>query len=557
MLNFKHMKKTLVLILGLMLTLAVQAQNEKVQRFQPDIESVVVYLEGVEYSHSIPLKLTPGRHMIYFEGLSAKLDAHSIRVDMHADVSVLSVSSKIDYLTKNDDKPRIKTLKDSVTILTRKVQLLADEQGALLVERDMLLKNQAIGGQQNGVNILELQKAADFYVTRIFEINKRVSQIGVLTSDYTIELANLSNELSELNAQVSFERAEICVLVSVERDISCNIDLNYYVADAGWAPYYELKSEDIGQPIDLIYRAHVFNNTDIDWKNVKLVLSTGDPTKSVTQPKLNPWKLNYDYELAYDGVYDNKIQAQSNLNDNFNYRQQTEQSNTDRRGEVKYTTIEVSQLSVEFPILAKYSIPSDSKPYIVDVTKYNLPATYKHISIPKVDRDAFLLARITGWEDLNLVEGMANVYFSGSYVGQSYIYTRNVNDTLDLSLGRDNKVLVTRTKMKEYTDKQLIGTKRKETYRYQIVVKNNRKSPINIEIQDQVPVSENDEIEVSIEETSKANYNILTGICKWNFVIAPDNSENVSILYTVKYPKTRSVQTKNEQFKSKSAPAFY
>ncbi len=551
------MKKTLGLLLGLVLSLPVLAQNEKIQRFQPDIESVVVYLEGVEYSHSVPLKLTPGRHMLYFEGLSPKLDAHSIRVNMDPEVSVLSVSSKIDYLVKSDDKPRIKVLKDSVNVLTKRIQLLSDEQGSLVIQKDMLLKNQAIGGQTNGVSVLELQKAADFYATRIFEINKRISVIANQTAEYTTELANLTNELSELNAQVSFERAEIAVLVSVDSEISCNIDLDYYVADAGWAPYYELKSEEIGQPIDLIYRAHVFNNTDIDWKNVNIVLSTGDPTKSVTQPKLNPWKMNYEYEADGWTGGGNEVQAQSNLNDNFNFRQQSEQNNTDKRGEVKYTTIEVSQLSVEFPIQAKYSIPSDSKPYIVDVTKYNLPATYKHISIPKVDRDAFLLARITGWEDLNLVEGMANVYFSGSYVGQSYIYTRNVSDTLDLSLGRDNKVMVTRTKMKEYTDKQLIGTKRKETYRYQIVVKNNRKAPINIEIQDQVPVSENDEIEVLVEETSKANYNILSGICKWNFVIDPDKSENVSIQYTVKYPKNRNVQTKNESFKSKSAPAFY
>jgi len=551
------MKKIALIILGICLATGLRAQNEKVQRFQPDIKSVVVYLEGVEFSHDIPLKLTAGRHMLYFEGLSSKLDAQSLRVNTHSAVSVLSVSSKIDYLIKSEEKPRIKALKDSVTLLTRKTQLLLDEKDALVIEKELLMKNQAIGGQQSGVNILELQKAADFYATRIFEVNKRISQINVVTTDYSTELADLGYELSELNAKASYPRAEVCVLVSVEQDLNCNFDLSYYIPDAGWAPYYELKSEEIGQPIDLIYRAHVFNNTDIDWKNVTIALSTGDPTKTVTQPKLTPWKLNYDYEVDLDGKGYYPQQAQSNLNDNYAFRQQNlEQAKSDKRGEITYTTIEISQLSVEFPIASKYSIPSDSKPYIVDVNKYNLPATYKHTVIPKEDRDAFLLARITGWEDLNLVEGTANVYFAGSYVGQSYIYTRNVNDTLDLSLGRDNKVMVTRTKMKEYTDKQLIGTKRKETYRYQIVVKNNRKTPINIEIQDQVPVSENDEIEVSVDETSKADYNILSGICKWNFTILPDKSENVSIQYTVKYPKNKTVQTKNERFKSINCPTF-
>jgi uncharacterized protein (TIGR02231 family) len=550
------MKRLTFVLIALIISGFAIAQKENVQKFQPEVKSVVLYLDGVEYGHNLNLNLTAGRNLLIFDGLSAKLDPQSIRVSSSSEVSVLSVSSKIDYLVKNEEKPRVKSLRDSLNLITTKVQLLTDEKEALAIEKEMLLKNQSIGGVQNGVSIIELQKAADFYSSRIFEINKRVSVIAQQTYDFTIVLANLSNELMELNAKIEYQRTQISVLVSVDRDVIADFDLSYYVTDAGWAPYYELKSEEIGQPIDLVYRAKVFNNTDIDWNNVSMVLSTGDPTKSVTQPKLNPWKLNYEYEVNYE-FGDNQlsgIAGKTNLNENYNFKQQ-EQSVV-QKGVVQYTTIEVSQLSVEFPIKAKYSIPSDSKPYIVDVSSYNLPATYKHICIPKEDKDAFLLARITGWEDLNLVEGPANVYFGGSYVGQSYIYTRNVADTLDLSLGRDNKVLVTRTKMKEFTDKQLIGTKRKETYRYQIVVKNNRKAPINIEIQDQVPVSENQEIEVNIDETSKADYNILSGICKWNFNIEPDKSENVSIQYTVKYPKNKTVHTKNESFRSISCPSF-
>jgi uncharacterized protein (TIGR02231 family) len=555
------MKKITAIVTGILLFNVSFAQKENVQRFQPEIKSVVLYLEGVEYSHVLPVKLTAGRNLLVFEGLSSKLDPKSIRVNTDMGVSVLSISSTIDYLLKNEEKPRIKVLKDSVTLITAKVQALSDENDALTTQKNMLLKNQSIGGQQTGVSVLELQKAADFYATRILEINKRVSQINTDIAEYSVTLLNLNAELTELNAKVSYQRAQILVLVSTEKDMNVSFDLRYYVSDAGWAPYYELKSEEIGQPIDLIYHAKVYNNTDIDWNNVNIILSTGDPTKSVTQPKLEAWKLNYESEIA-ESFFGNKgnatyqFQDNNNLNANYEYQQQVQQQTIQKKGQVQYTTIEVSQISVEFPITAKYSIPSDSKPYIVDVTKYNLPATYKHICIPKEDKDAFLLARITGWEDLNLVQGPASVYFGGSYVGQSYIYTRNVADTLDLSLGRDNKVMVTRTKMKEFTDKQFIGTKKKETYRYQIVVKNNRKAPISIEIQDQVPVSENTEIEVSVDETTKADYNVLTGICKWNYTINPDKSESMSLQYTVKYPKNKTVHTKNERYKAVNCPSF-
>jgi uncharacterized protein (TIGR02231 family) len=528
-----------------------------VLKFKPDINAIVLYLDGVEYNHKVPVKLVSGRNLLVFEGLSAKLDPTSIRASVPDGVSVLSITSKIDYLTKNEEKPRIHTLRDSVTLIAAKIQAYQDEWDALSAEREVLTKNQSIGGVQTGVNVTELQKAADYYFARVLEINKRVSQIEVQNADAQLTLVNLNNELNELNAKLGYQRAQISVLLSTDIDRSTDLDLSYYVNDAGWAPYYELRSDDIGQPVELIYRARVYNNTDIDWNNVDLVLSTGDPTKSVTQPKLDPWKLNYEYDVD---DYVSTIQVSSNMNKKGKMDKDGEKAyemyDTVVSGTVQYTTIEVSQLSVEFPIKVKYSIPSDSKPYIVDVTEYTLPATYKHICIPKEDNDAFLLARIAGWEDLNLIEGPANVYFSGSYVGQSYLYTRNVADTLDLSLGRDSKVLVTRTKMKEFTDKQLIGTKRKETYRYQIVVKNNRKSAIQIEIQDQVPVSENDEIEVNVDETSKADYNVLSGLCKWNFTIQPDKSETVNIQYTVKYPKNKVVQTRNEKMRDVYCPSF-
>lgn len=557
----RTMKKLITSLTLLLMALGIQAQTEKVEHYQPALDHIVVYLEGVEYTHDVPVQLSPGRYRLCFEGLSAKLDPASIRVNTGPALSVLSVTSKTDYLIKSEEKPRIKALRDSVSLISRKAQLLVDEQDALTTEKAMLLKNQSIGGQNNGVSILELQKAADFYASRILEINKRVSAIEQSREEYNNQLSRLNSELTELNAQANIARSEISVLVSAETAVTTHLELSYYLPDAGWAPVYELKSEEIGQPVDLIYRAHVFNNTDVDWKNVRMVLSTGNPTKPVTQPKLNPWRLTYEYEGDYilSGVTTDRpqqAQFQNNLNDNFQYRQQTLEQTKSNRGGITYTTIEVSQLSVEFPITAKYSIPSDSKPYIVDVTRYNLPATYKHTAIPKEDRDAFLLARITGWEDLNLVEGVANVYFAGSYVGRSYIYTRKVADTLDLSFGRDPKVMVTRTKMKEYTDNQLIGSKRKETYRYQIVVKNNRKAPINIEIQDQVPVSGNEEIEVTVEETSKADYNLLSGICKWNYTIEPDKSQSINLQYTVKYPKNKVVRAKSERYRSSKAPSF-
>jgi uncharacterized protein (TIGR02231 family) len=209
----------------------------------------------------------------------------------------------------------------------------------------------------------------------------------------------------------------------------------------------------------------------------------------------------------------------------------------------EYSQVEIPELSAEFDIERKYTIPSDDKPYIVEISKHQLPATYKHFAVTKLDKDVFLLARITGWEDLDLVQGPANIYYAGTYIGQSFIDTRNVKDTLDLSLGRDNKVLVTRSKLNNYSSTTLVGTKLKETKTFEYSVKNNRKTDIEIEIHDQLPVSQSDEIEVKYIEISGAEYELNTGQITWKFKLAAGESKKLTFSYYIKYPKNKSLET--------------
>jgi uncharacterized protein (TIGR02231 family) len=158
-----------------------------------------------------------------------------------------------------------------------------------------------------------------------------------------------------------------------------------------------------------------------------------------------------------------------------------------------------------------------------------------------VDHDAFLLARITQWESLDLVEGPANVYFGGTFVGQSYIKPRSLDDTLDLSLGRDKKIIVTRTKTKDLTSVKTIGNSKKESYGYEFNVKNNHKGNINIDLIDQVPVSRNTDIAVESVNISKASKDDATGELKWNFNIPPGTTQKFELSYVIKYPKNKSI----------------
>ena len=200
-----------------------------------------------------------------------------------------------------------------------------------------------------------------------------------------------------------------------------------------------------------------------------------------------------------------------------------------------------NQTTLDFEITKPYSITSDNKSTAVDMVKYNLPASYQYYSVPKIEKSAFLLANIVDWEKYNLLEGEANIFFEGTFVGKSLLDVRSATDTLQISLGHDKSISISREKTKDYTNKQVIGTKKEESRCWKTTVKNNKQQPISLMILDQVPVSTNQDIEVSVGKTSGAKLNPATGEAKWEFTLDPSSKRELELNYTVKYPKNKKL----------------
>jgi hypothetical protein len=199
------------------------------------------------------------------------------------------------------------------------------------------------------------------------------------------------------------------------------------------------------------------------------------------------------------------------------------------------------QTTVNFEIKTPYTIPSDNKNYTVDMEVYQLTANFQYYCVPKVDRDAFLVAHLTNWEQYNLLEGEANIFFEGTYVGKSLLNLTNATDTLQLSLGRDKQVSVTREKVKDFTTKQFIGNKKEENRAWKTTVRNNKNQPINMILLDQVPISTLEEIEVSVQNASAGKRNNETGEIKWEFKLEPSAKQEFELRYSVKYPKNKQI----------------
>jgi uncharacterized protein (TIGR02231 family) len=198
-------------------------------------------------------------------------------------------------------------------------------------------------------------------------------------------------------------------------------------------------------------------------------------------------------------------------------------------------------LSTEFEIGLPYTVLSSPKPTLVDIRNLEMNATYEYSTAPKLDRDAFLLAKATGWEEFNLLPGEANIFFEGTFVGKSYIDPNNVKDTLAVSMGRDKRVVVKREKLKEFSTRRTIGSNQRDSYAWEISVRNTKSEPIQVTVEDQVPVSQQNQIEVTVQDLGGAKYDKGTGKLTWMLSLQPNETKKVVFKYEVKYPKDTNI----------------
>jgi uncharacterized protein (TIGR02231 family) len=206
-----------------------------------------------------------------------------------------------------------------------------------------------------------------------------------------------------------------------------------------------------------------------------------------------------------------------------------------------YIAVKDNELNVVFDIDLPYDVPSNGKEQNVNLKDYKIPATYKYFSAPRLDKDAYLLGQVINWESLNLLPGEANIIFEGTYIGKTSIDAGSTQDTLNLTLGRDKRVVINREKMTDFSSVKFLGSNKKQTFTYEITVRNNKKEPIQMELQDQYPLSTNKDIEIELLQHEGASVNEETGILTWKVQLAPGEIKKYRLSYSVKYPKDKII----------------
>ncbi|MBP1666325.1 MAG: muiA [Bacteroidetes bacterium] len=520
--------------------ITISADTEK--EIKAGIKHVTVYPDRAQLTHETAMEIPAGKTILKLTGLSPYIDARSIQVKGFGNFTILSVNHQNNYLQNLEDQPEIKNIRNQIEALQLKVE---DEKAAIIVLKEkeaFLVANRAILVKETTFSIEQLKGVMELYTNNMDQVTTAVLRKNRLIKDYEKQIAALQRQISDRTGKQQLPSGEILVTVTSEKPVTGKLDFAYVVSNAGWYPSYDIRVEDITSPVVIFYKANLFQNTGVQWKDVKLSFSNANPWIAGDVPELYPWFI--DYYIRISPLRGVAYGAQAKKRDAPVIADMAvNEMKIEEAAEAAPVTVEkqIGETAIIFDVAVPYTIASDGKVQTIEIQRSSIPAEYKYVTVPKMSPMAYLTGNITNWVEMSLQSGEATLYFENTFVGKSNLNVNQLSDTLTLSLGTDNSILVKREKRKDFTSRRVLGANKTETYSFLITIRNNKTTPVKITLQDQIPVSANSGITVEALELSGGKYNSQTGKISWDYEIKPQETKQTILTYSVRYPKDKTV----------------
>ncbi len=492
------------------------------------IADVTVYTSAAEVNCEKEILVPKGKSAIVFTELTPFIIENSINVSVQGTgINIVTVSERINYVRdKKSVQDVVIRYLDSIARLQKELKLIKCKTETYSTEKGLLFKNEAIGGlSTHGVAVAEIEKASAFFSKRFLELTLLLYDLDDREDDIQLKIDKYNNHIKQLETLTMSKTSEIKVIVNNNDERTVKFKFKYLTNKAGWAPLYDFKYEGSTKPLQFVFRANVFNASGTPWNEVNIKLSTANPINGFSVPSL-------------DEVPEKEKP----------------------QGNVKFKQIEVVNAITEYKIASEYTIPSDSKPYLIDVNAYDMAASFNYLLITKLDPFGFLIAKIPNWNKYNLIPGTTNIYNSGTFMGKTFLDTYADDDTLSLYLGKDKNIQSNRNEKSILHKRTLVSNYTLEETFIDISLKNASDENLSVEVLDQVPVfDKDDEEKLSVYNLGKAIYDKMDGLLTWNYNLKSGESTAINFKYEIKAPRHsyhRARYKVKRKFRTIACPSF-
>lgn len=504
------------------------------------VNAVNVYRTSAELQNSAVFSLPAGNSEIVISNISDEIYEKSLQVSINnKNVNILSVQYTDSYTSEYDmdnTNPRIKKVTDSISLVENLIYKSNIELEANNKTLELLDKNQTVLVGNNTSSVAQLMQLTEYYKNKRIEISTAVSQINKKNLDLQKKLNRLRSSL-KINSEMEEASSDGVLILKVMSSgaVSVKAEISYLAENASWEPFYEVRGNKISEPLDVMFKAKVRQETGLDWKGVKLSLINGNSSRNSTAPVMQPWFLE-----SYKPQMEGRINS-GRISDTIAMEKNIEEVVVTGVG---FRSVE-NQFNISFDVDIPYDILSNNQENFINLKQTKIPATYKYFVAPKYSKDAFLVAKIKDFNKYDLISAPANIVFENMYIGETTIKPNQTTDELSITLGDDKKISVRKEVIDDKSSVKMFSSYQEKTVTYDIVVRNNKKESIDIEIKDQFPLSKDESVKVELLQTDNAELDKEKGFLTWNVKISPSETKKIRVSYKVRFPKDFSIGNLN------------
>lgn len=548
--------KSIILILVLAISFNLSAQNGQVvddfiytnkkqteKKVSSIVNAVTIFANQAQVTRVAKVSGESGVFNIVFAQLSPYINMNSLEAKADANLTILSVSNRNDYLNKDEKPADIILLEDSLNKILSELEDFKADKESIVHQKDLMLANKNVGSNQVGVKADELDDLMELYKKKLEDFKANWFRLTRLEDKYNKAKINIEQQLVAYNNGKLTLNNEVILTVKAENNFqNAQVELTYLVGNVSWSPYYDIRVKDNKSDVQFFLKANIYQSTGEDWNNIKLKLTTANPAEGGVKPEL---QTNW---LGFQQIFPKKLQRYQGevitggAPASYGDKVIDEEDPTPSNYKTKFAQPKVSQnmFNTEFETNIAYSIPSDNQNHQVDLTSFSQGAIYGYSVVPKLNKEVFVTAHVLANDLINQISGEANVYYDGTFTGKTLI-SPTANDTLLLTLGKDKRIQVERKKLKEFCSNSFFGGTKTESITWEITIKNTRKEAVTLTIEDQIPVSTDKEIEVKLTDKGNATLDEATGKLTWKLDLAPEKSQTLKFSFEVKHPKDKQL----------------
>ena len=523
------------------------------------VTAVKVYRNSAELQNTVSFSVPSGISEIVIGNISEEINEKTIQIGVNSkNISILSSQFTNDYSTDfkmDTTNPQIKKVNDSIKIVENLISKNRIELDANKKAVELLDKNQTVLVGSNSSNVAQLTQLTEFYTNKRIELENKLVSLKTKGDDLSKKLSRLKSSLKTKEQKEAEEFADGVIVLKLMSPTAGNIKLNinYLTDDVSWKPYYEIKADKISAPLDVTFKAIVKQNTGLDWKGVKLTLINGNSSRNNYAPVVDPWfiyaqspkerqiqreEILREYKSA-DQSAAIRIRGMGSVNADSN-------ALAGRVEEVVVTAyagfnVNANELNTSYDIDIPYDILSNNEDHLISLYQQKIPADYQYFTAPNYRREAYLLAKVKDFSKYHLVSAPASVIFENMYIGETRVSPDQTNNEMNITLGNDPKISIRREDIQDKSGEKFLSSYREKVVTYDLIIKNNKKEQISMEIKDRFPLSNNEAVKIEVLDKSGAVKDDEKGFLTWNIKLSPSETKKLRVSYKVRYPKDYTI----------------